>query len=290
MISWQTDKVMDELNLLRNNNFYCVLDIETTGLSPNKGGRIIEIAAVRVVNGEIKDSFHTLVDPQIKIPKKITDLTNISNDDVQDKPTIFQVLPQFYQFIGDSVIVAHNLQFDWNRFLLDGFEKVGIYPKNKTFCTLKFFKKVLPNRGRGGYTLDQLCNLLGVPLEHHHQALDDTISTAKCLIQFINLFVSESLNASEKHHYIKHTFIEHTPIEVRQVRYWEKRKNKREMYRRQYVRITNGEEWGSVYFDIPTQSWGNKDFPLPLDFQKVEQSVLQYLGMNSRIDLVNFRN
>lgn len=289
MVQWKTDNIQEELSLLRKTSHYVVVDLETTGLSPAKGGRIIEIAAVRVLNGEIKDTFHTLINPQLKIPPKITQLTGIRNGDVEDKPTRFQVLPQLYQFIGNAVVVCHNVAFDWSRFLLDGFKQVGIYPNNETFCTLKFFKKVMPGLGRGGYTLDRLCELLQVSLEHHHQALDDTVSTAKCLISFLHLFTPESFQKNQKS-FIQKTQIEHTPIQIKQVRYWEKAKNKREMYRRQYVRVSNGKEWGSVYFDIPTQSWGNKDFPLPLDFQKVEQDVLQFLGMESRADLMNFRN
>lgn len=289
MIQWETENIEKELSLLKKSSHYAVIDIETTGLSPKKGGRMIEIAAVRVVNGQITDTFHTLIDPQLKIPPKITGLTGIKNEDVQGKPTIFEVLPKLYQFIGDAIVVCHNAAFDWTRFLLDGFQQVGIYPKNEVFCTLKFFKKVAPGRGKGGYTLDKLCDLLQVQLEHHHQAMDDTVSTAKCLINFLQLFAPESLNSLEPQP-LEETYVEHTPVQVKQVRYWEKRKNQREIYRRQYVRLSTGKEWGSVYFDIPTQVWGNKDFPLPLDFKKVEQSVLRFLGLDSRIDLINFRN
>lgn len=289
VITWETKNIQSEISLLSQNTHYVVIDIETTGLSPKKGGRFIEIAAVRVLNGEIKDTFHTLINPQLKIPQKITSITGISDEDVKDKPTILEVLPKLYQFIGEAVIVCHNVSFDWDRFLIDGFKQVGIYPKNKTFCTLKFFKKIAPNRGRGAYTLDQLCKLLRVPLENHHHALDDTKSTAKCLIYFLKTFAPESLNQSTSNN-VKLVEIEHTPVKVKQVRYWEKKKNKREMYRRHYVRLSTGKEWGSVYFDIPTQTWGNKDFPLPLDFEKVEQSVLEFLNLKSRIELMNFRN
>lgn len=289
MVQWETDKIKKEVSLLKENSHYVVIDIETTGLSPKKGGRFIEIAAVRVLNGKTSDTFHTLVNPQLKIPPKITALTGISNEDVEDKPNILEVLPHLYQFIGDAVVVCHNVAFDWTRFLIEGFKQVGIYPKNQTFCTMQFFKKIAPNRGRGGYRLDQMCRILQIPLENHHQALDDTKSTAKCLIYFLRTFAPESLTRSKPKH-INKPHIEHTPVKVKQVRYWEKRKNKREVFRRQYVRLSTGEEWGSVYFDIPTQTWGNKDFSLPLDFQKVEQSVLEFLNLDTRVDLINFRN
>lgn len=288
MFLFDTENIQDDIKLIKQTNHFVVLDLETTGLSPNKGGRIIEIAAVRVVNGEIKDRFHTLVNPQLKIPSKITNLTKISNKDVEDKPTINQVLPEFYKFISNSVVVVHNAAFDWSRFLLDGFEKVGIYPDNKVFCTMKFFKKLQPNKGRGSYTLKKMCDLFKVELDNHHQAMSDTESTAKCLIKILEMFSPESLIGPEPQ--FESPEIKHTPVQVKQVRYWEKRKNKREMFRRQYVRLTTGKEWGSVYFDIPTQSWGNKDFPLPLNFEKVEEAVLQFLNIKSRNELINFRN
>src|SRR5690625_3934279 len=119
---WKTDAIKKEIEQLKNPHFV-VIDIETTGFSPDKGGRIIEIAAVRVVHGVIKDKFHTLVDPQLKIPAKITRLTGITNEDVKGQPTAIKVLPELYRFIGDGVVVCHNLSFDWNRFLLRGFEQ-----------------------------------------------------------------------------------------------------------------------------------------------------------------------
>jgi len=173
--------------------------------------------------------------------------------------------------------------------LLDGFRQVGIYPKNETFCTYQFFKKILPERGRGAYRLDQLCELLQIPIQNHHQAMADTEATAQCLIKILQTLTPETLQNSQSTDF-QQPRMEHTPVQIKQVRYWEKRKNKREVFRRQYVRLSTGKEWGSVYFDIPTQSWGNKDFPLPLDFQKVEQSVLEFLNLQSRQDLIHFRN
>lgn len=288
MVQWETNKIQEELSVLKNPHFV-VIDIETTGLSPDKGGRIIEIAAVRVLQGKIADTFHTLVNPQLRIPAKITGMTGITDQDVKDKPTIFHILPQLYQFIRDAVIVCHNVSFDWDRFLIAGFKQVGIHPNNPTFCTMKFFKKVLPGRGRGGYTLDKMCDILGVTLQNHHQALDDTTSTAKCLISFIQTFSPDSLNSTDEYS-MSETSIEHTPVKIKQVRYWEKRKNAREMFRRHYVRISTGTDFGTVYFDIPSRTWGNKDFPLPLDFEKVERSVLLFLGIDSREELIHFRN
>ena len=287
---WSAENLGEELELLKRPHFV-VLDIETTGLSPQKGGRIIQISAVRVLNGRIRDTFTTLVNPQLKIPAKITALTGISNEDVANQPTIYHVLPNFYRFIGDAVVVAHNVEFDWDRFLRPAFQKVGIHPNNATLCTMKLFKKLMPGRGHGGYRLDAMCELLHIPLEHHHRAIDDTVSTAKCLIEFIRRVTPESLEREDKEISVSVLGkITHTPVKVKRVNYWEKKKNKRELFRRLYVRLSTGAEWGTVYFDIPTRTWGNKDFPLPLDFEKVEEAVIRFLGLRSQDDLLHYRN
>lgn len=288
MTKWDVSKIKDDLSLLKKPHF-TVIDIETTGFSPDKGGRIIEIAAVQVIGGEIKDTFHTLLDPQLKIPAKITSLTGVTNEAVKGKPTALEVLPNLYEFIGNSVVVCHNAQFDWGRFLLKGFQQSGIVAVNDVFCTLKFFRKVLPGRGRGAYTLDKMCEELNVPLNNHHQALDDTLATAKCFIEFLHVFSPESLSLNEVFS-IEKPVVEHTPIKIKQVRYWEKKKNAREVFRRQYVRISNDIEYGTIYYDIPTRTWGNKDFPLPLDFEKVEKTVIRFLNLEKIDDLLHFRN
>lgn len=287
-VSWDIENLDNELDLLRRPHFV-VLDIETTGYSPQKGGRIIEIAAVRVLHGEIVDRFSTLINPQLKIPKKIEKLTGITNEDVKDKPTIYHVLPEFYRFIGDAVIVGHNVEFDWDRFLVPDFHKVGIFPENETLCTMKMFKKLVPDRGRGGYRLNHMCEQLDVRLDSHHNAMSDAESTAKCLIEFIKRLIPESLEKKEPF-LLKKVEIPHTPVWVKRVNYWEKRKSKREMYRRLYVTLSNGEVWGSVFFDIPTRAWGNKDFPFPLNLKKVEEEVIRFLRLESQDDLLHYRN
>lgn len=101
---------------------YVVFDIETTGFN-SVNDRIIEIGAVRVVEGEIKETFSEFVNPERPIPYKITQLTTITDDMVKDAGTIEEILPQFLKFCEGSVLVAHNAGFDTG-FILRKCEKV----------------------------------------------------------------------------------------------------------------------------------------------------------------------
>lgn len=104
---------------------YVVFDIETTGFS-SKNDKIIEIGAVKLKDGEIVDSFSTFVDPKVNIPYKITELTSITQNMVNGQPTIDEVLPKFMEFVGNSVLVAHNAAFDV------GFIKKNLMDMGKT--------------------------------------------------------------------------------------------------------------------------------------------------------------
>lgn len=88
-----------------------VFDLETTGFSPDKN-KIIEIGAVKVVHGEITERFSTFVNPEVPIPYRIEELTSIRDDMVIDAPKIETILPQFMEFCGDAIMVAHNADFD----------------------------------------------------------------------------------------------------------------------------------------------------------------------------------
>lgn len=90
---------------------YVVFDIETTGFN-SVNDRIIEIGAVRVIGGEIKETFSEFVNPECPIPYKITQLTTITDGMVKDAGTIEEILPQFLKFCEGSVLVAHNAGFD----------------------------------------------------------------------------------------------------------------------------------------------------------------------------------
>lgn len=161
---------------------FVVFDLETTGAKAPPC-RITEIGAFKVERGEIKDEFHTLVNPETPIPEFITGLTGISDDMVADAPKFREILGDFLAFIDTSVLVAHNAQFDM-RFLnheiglLHADHKIA----NTHLCTVQLSRKLLP--GIQNHRLKTVATHYGISLLNHHRASDDARATAEI---FINL-------------------------------------------------------------------------------------------------------
>ena len=122
---------------------FAVLDFETTGTSA-KHNRVIEVGIVQVKNLKIMNSFQSFINPGDRIPPFITSLTGIKDEDVHDAPFFDEVTSEMLDFIGDSVIVAHNLPFDFS-FLKNELSRAELLtPKNQTLCTLKLARKLYP--------------------------------------------------------------------------------------------------------------------------------------------------
>lgn len=162
---------------------FVVFDIETTGLSP-KFCKIIEIGAVKIENGEITDSFSHFINPEIPIPYNITKLTTITDDMVMDAETIETLLPKFLEFVGDSVLVAHNAGFDVS-FIRKFAHDLGRTVENSVVDTMTLGHVLCPELGK--FTLDRICKHLGIKLENHHRAVDDAAATAEIFKRFIKM-------------------------------------------------------------------------------------------------------
>lgn len=176
-------------NIIKNNNSFVVVDIETTGFyGPAKGGRILEIGALKIVDGKGVAKFSQLINPKRFIPPKVIALTGIQPYMLQDKPECYPVLKQFYKFIDGSAIVAHNISFDWNRFLLVFFNQMGLSPQNELIDTLKLSKKYLKNDDKK-YNLGYLCEMLDIKLEDSHRAYDDALATAYLFMHLKKEFI-----------------------------------------------------------------------------------------------------
>ncbi|MBO8433783.1 MAG: PolC-type DNA polymerase III [Tyzzerella sp.] len=169
---------------------FVVFDIETTGLSRERD-KITEIGAVKIKNGEIIDKFSTFVNPLMPISAEITKLTGITDDMVKDSPDISVILPQFMEFCGDSILVAHNASFDvgfirHNAKILD----MGSVD-NTTIDTVELSRTLLPDLKK--HKLNIVAEAMGVTLEGHHRAVNDAQATAEIFIKFIDMLKEKGI-------------------------------------------------------------------------------------------------
>jgi len=160
---------------------YVVVDIETTGGAKGHH-RITEVGMVKLVNGEITDTWQSLINPLRHIPANITQLTGISNDMVKDAPVFNDVMDEIEAFTEGCIFVAHNVNFDYGFFKLE-FERFGREYKRPKLCTVQLSRKHLP--GHDSYSLGKLCRALEIELENHHRALDDAKAAAH-ILQLVN--------------------------------------------------------------------------------------------------------
>ena len=161
---------------------YIVFDVETTGLS-TVYNTIIELAAVKIQNGEIIERFERFANPHEPLTNTIIELTGITDDMLVDAPEIDEVLRDFREFIGDSVLVAHNARFDMG-FLQTGLAKIGEPElKNPVIDTLELARFLLPELRN--HRLNTICNHLNVELVSHHRAVYDAEATGNALWKLI---------------------------------------------------------------------------------------------------------
>jgi DNA polymerase-3 subunit epsilon len=161
---------------------FVVLDLETTGGGPSPAG-IIEIGAVRVVDGRLTETFATLVNPGQRIPPFITRLTGIADEMVAAAPRIADALPAFLEFVGDDVAVAHNAAFDMGH--LDAAQRAlsGLGLDRPSICTLRLARRLLPGLRRR--SLDSVAGALGISCWNRHRALPDARIAAEILCVFL---------------------------------------------------------------------------------------------------------
>ncbi len=168
---------------------YVVFDIETTGLSP-KFNKIIEIGAVRIKDGKIQDTYSRFVNPEVPIPYSITKLTSINDGMVMEAPTIEEILPEFLEFVGDAILVAHNASFDTG-FIKEFAKRQGLEFNSTIVDTMTLAHILIPELGK--YTLDRLCKQFNVSLENHHRACDDAAATAEIFVKMVRMIKEKEI-------------------------------------------------------------------------------------------------
>ncbi|MGL6202441.1 MAG: PolC-type DNA polymerase III [Lachnospiraceae bacterium] len=169
---------------------FVVFDLETTGFS-NIKDKIIEVGAVKVKNRQIVDKYSTFVNPGVPIPYEITKLTSINDSMVVDAPTIKTVLPEFLEFVGDAVLVAHNAGFDVG-FIKQNCRYQEIEKEFLSIDTIAMAQILLPTLNR--YKLNIVAKALNIRLDNHHRAVDDAGCTAEIFIKLVEMLNERSIN------------------------------------------------------------------------------------------------
>ena len=164
---------------------YCVLDLETTGIS-YKTEKITEVGIIKYKNGEIIDEFECFVNPEKPIPLKVQEITHITDDMVKDAETIDKVIPKIIDFISDSVLVAHNADFDMG-YLKYNFEQYGYTFDYSYIDTLRLAKAMFPEMKK--YKLGLIADELDIKVEVAHRALDDV----KTLVSVFKVMIEKAL-------------------------------------------------------------------------------------------------
>jgi len=152
---------------------FCIVDIETNGSKIDKH-QIIEIAAVKIKNNKIIDTYESLVHCK-EINKHISDITGITTKDTKNAPNLKQVMYKFKHFIGDAIFVAHDVKFDYN-FISQSLQKVGLAPLlNRNLCSLFLAERTVESYRYALSYLNKLFNLY--PDAIHHRAMSDVMTT-----------------------------------------------------------------------------------------------------------------
>lgn len=183
-----TERIHKGKSIISLPSSYVVIDIETTGLSPEYN-EIIEVGAHKIKEGQIIDTFSSLIKPSMKpygsyIDEFIENLTGITNEMLSSAPEILEIFPQYMDFIGDNIIVGHNVNFDIN-FLYDYSEKYLNKPFINDFVdTMRLFRKLHPELKH--HRVRDLAKLYSLDYSNAHRALTDCNITQAGYSIFLN--------------------------------------------------------------------------------------------------------
>lgn len=188
---------------LLNELSFCVFDLETTG-GNHVNDKIIEIGLVRVENLKIVAQKSFLIKPEMHIPDFIQKLTNIKESDVDDAPLIEDVIDEILEFMGDSILVAHNTSFDVPFFnsVLRRLDREEL--KNKSICTNLMTKYMIPNLLSSN--LNYMSKIFNLQHQKAHRALDDALASAELLLKYLAIFIHKKIHKVNSLYYPKNKF------------------------------------------------------------------------------------
>jgi DNA polymerase III subunit epsilon len=157
-------------------------DFETTGLDPEKGDEIVEVGAIPIIDGVVREdcAFHALVDPDRAIPPDSASVHGITDDMVRGKPRIDVVMPEFLRYCGMHDLVAQNAEFDM-AFIQAYCRRLELEkPQGRLTCTMLLSRQLHPGERR--HSLDDICRRLRIDVAVRHRSLDDVLLTAKAFL------------------------------------------------------------------------------------------------------------
>lgn len=182
---------------------FCVIDLETTGGNPETE-KIIEIGMVRIENCQITEERSFLINPQKEIPDFVQKLTGIRKADVEHSPKIEEVIDEIVQFIGDSILVAHNTSFDIP--FLNGVLRKLQLPTldNKVICTNIMTKYMIPDIMSSN--LNYMSQLFNIQHSQAHRAIEDARATGRLLLKYLEIFETKNIRKVNQLYYPRNKF------------------------------------------------------------------------------------
>lgn len=175
---------------------FTVFDFETTGLYPYAGDRICEMGAIRInAHGDIYGKFHALIDPRRPISYGAFRVNGITDEMVRGKPTIDEVLPNFMNFLEDSVLVAYNAGFDLGFLEYALGQKRDVLKPFFVIDALKLARRVFPGFER--YNLGAVSHSLGVAMATEHRAMADVFATWRIFMKEVEILAEQGVHSIE---------------------------------------------------------------------------------------------
>ena len=276
-------KVSNMKNLIHEGEFV-FLDLETTSFNPDVNyGKIIEIAAIKVKNGEIVDEFETLINPQMKIPKKATEITNITDEMVKYFPTYEEVLPKFIDFCGNMVVVGHNVNFDI-RFLDYYSQILGQKFQPEIIDTMYLAKYVHKDDKKiSCFKLEHLAGLYGIDDKNHHRAMNDVVVTFELFKKLKEILEKMHQNhiTSTKYRTLEKDLNIMDCVKVTKYSLWQK-SFKGKKYSRLYVNLYYNGDYNYVFYDFIEKKWSVKElhFDMPNGYgNEVMKKISKIIGL-----------
>lgn len=197
------DKVFESSAELLNSLHFCVIDLETTGGNPDTE-KIIEVGMVKIENRKITEERSFLINPEKDIPDFVQKLTGIKNASVEHSPKIDEVIGEIVEFIGDSILVAHNTSFDIP--FMNGVLKKLQLPtlENKVICTNIMTKYLIPDIMSSNLTY--MSQIFNIRHSHAHRAIEDAKATASLLLTYMDIFESKNIRKVNQLYYPRNKF------------------------------------------------------------------------------------